>query len=215
MLALVDIDEVIQLVRASENRTEAKERLMTVFDLSDIQATYILDLTLGRLTKYDRIEVEREIAELRKIIDELDAILADEQLLRKVVGDELNEMAQTVRQPPAYRAARVVRPDRTAASPLEVADDPCWALLSATGLLARTSDDSPLGDVDRRVKHDTIVSAVRTTARGEIGVVMSDGRIQRISVLELPALPPTAQSPNLQGGMPLREIPASRAPCSR
>ena len=95
----------------------------------------------------------------------------------------------------------------TAASPLEVADDPCWALLSATGLLARTSDDSPLGDVDRRVKHDTIVSAVRTTARGEIGVVMSDGRIQRISVLELPALPPTAQSPNLQGGMPLREIP--------
>ncbi len=207
MLALVDIDEVIQLVRASENRTEAKERLMTVFDLSDIQATYILDLTLGRLTKYDRIEVEREIAELRKIIDELDAILADEQLLRKVVGDELNEMAQKFGNPRRTVLLESSGQTATAASPLEVADDPCWALLSATGLLARTSDDSPLGDVDRRVKHDTIVSAVRTTARGEIGVVMSDGRVQRISVLELPALPPTAQSPNLQGGMPLREIP--------
>lgn len=207
MLALVDIDEVIQLIRASENRTEAKERLMTVFDLSDIQATYILDLTLGRLTKYDRIEVEREIAELRKIIDELDAILADEQVLRKVIGDELNEMAQTFGTPRRTVLLESSGQTATAASPLEVADDPCWALLSATGLLARTSDDSPLGDVDRRVKHDTIVSAVRTTARGEIGVVMSDGRIQRISVLELPALPPTAQSPNLQGGMPLREIP--------
>jgi DNA gyrase subunit A len=207
MLALVDIDEVIQLIRASENRTAAKERLMTVFDLSDIQATYILDLTLGRLTKYDRIEVEREIAELRKILDELDAILADEQLLRKVVGDELNEMAQTFGTPRRTVLLESSGQTATAASPLEVADDPCWALLSATGLLARTSDDSPLGDVDRRVKHDTIVSAVRTTARGEIGVVMSDGRIQRISVLELPALPPTAQSPNLQGGMPLREIP--------
>lgn len=207
MLALVDIDEVIQLIRASENRSEAKERLMTVFDLSDIQATYILDLTLGRLTKYDRIEVEREIAELRKIIDELDAILADEQVLRKVIGDELNEMAQTFGTPRRTVLLESSGQTATAASPLEVADDPCWALLSATGLLARTSDDSPLGDVDRRVKHDTIVSAVRTTARGEIGVVMSDGRIQRISVLELPALPPTAQSPNLQGGMPLREIP--------
>lgn len=207
MLALVDIDEVIQLVRASENRSEAKERLMTVFDLSDIQATYILDLTLGRLTKYDRIEVEREIAELRKIIDELDAILADEQVLRKVVGDELNEMAHTFGTPRRTVLLESSGQTATAASPLEVADDPCWALLSATGLLARTSDDSPLGEVDRRVKHDTIVSAVRTTARGEIGVVMSDGRIQRISVLELPALPPTAQSPNLQGGMPLREIP--------
>ncbi|WP_332664941.1 DNA gyrase/topoisomerase IV subunit A [Aeromicrobium sp.] len=207
MLALVDIDEVIQLIRASENRTEAKERLMTIFDLSDIQATYILDLTLGRLTKYDRIEVEREIAELRRIIDELDAILADEQVLRKVVGDELNEMAQTFGTPRRTVLLESSGQTATAASPLEVADDPCWALLSATGLLARTSDDSPLGDVDRRVKHDTIVSAVRTTARGEIGVVLSDGRIQRISVLELPALPPTAQSPNLQGGMPLREIP--------
>lgn len=207
MLALVDIDEVIQLIRASENRSEAKERLMTIFDLSDIQATYILDLTLGRLTKYDRIEVEREIAELRRIIDELDAILADEQVLRKVVGDELNEMAQTFGTPRRTVLLESSGQTATAASPLEVADDPCWALLSATGLLARTSDDSPLGDVDRRVKHDTIVSAVRTTARGEIGVVLSDGRIQRISVLELPALPPTAQSPNLQGGMPLREIP--------
>ena len=167
MLALVDIDEVIQLIRASDNRTGAKERLMTVFDLSDIQATYILDLTLGRLTKYDRIEVEKEIAELRKIIEGLDAILGDEQ---RAAQGRRRRAQRDGADSSAPRAARCCwsRPGQTAtaASPLEVADDPCWVLLSATGLLARTTDDSPLGDVDRRVKHDTIVSVVRTTARG-------------------------------------------------
>ncbi len=207
MLALVDIDEVIQLIRTSENRAEAKERLMAVFDLSDIQATYILDLTLGRLTRYDRIEVEREIAELRRVIEELDAILGSESLLRALVGDELMEMAQQFGTPRRTVLLQSAGQTVTASSPLEVTDDPCWALLSGTGLMARTSDDSPLGEVAGRVKHDTIISAVRTTARGEIGVIMADGHVQRIAVLDLPALPPTAQSPNLQGGVPLREIP--------
>lgn len=213
MLALVDIDEVIQLIRGSDNRSEARERLMNVFDLSEIQATYILDLTLGRLTKYDRIEVEKEIAELRRIIEELDAILGDEQLLRRVVGDELAEMAKTFGTP--RRTVLLESSGQTAtsaAAPLEVADDPCWALLSATGLLARTSDDSPIGGVEGRVKHDTILSAVRTTARGEIGIVTASGRVRRISVLDLPALPPTAQSPHLQGGVPLAEIAALDSP---
>jgi len=206
MLALVDIDEVIQLIRASDDRAAARERLMTVFDLSEIQATYILDLTLGRLTRYDRIEVEKEIAELRRTLDELDAILGDELLLRKVVGDELNQMAQTFGTPRRTVLLESSGQTATSAAPLEVTDDPCWALLSATGLLARTTDASPIGDVDRRVKHDTILSAVRTTARGEIGVITASGRVRRISVLDLPALPPTAQSPNLQGGVPLSEI---------
>ncbi|MRK02079.1 DNA topoisomerase 4 subunit A [Aeromicrobium sp. S22] len=206
LLALLDIDEVIQLVRSSENRGEAKERLMSVFDLSDPQATYILDLTLGRLTRYDRIEVEKEIEELRRTIEQLDAILGDESLLRTVVGDELNEMAQTFGTPRRTVLLESSGQTATAASPLEVADDPCWVLLSATGLLARTSDDSPLGAVDRRVKHDTIVSAVRTTARGEVGVITAAGTVHRISVLELPGLPPSAHSPNLQGGLPLSEV---------
>ncbi|NRQ50902.1 DNA gyrase/topoisomerase IV subunit A [Aeromicrobium stalagmiti] len=212
LLALLDIDEVIQLVRSSENRAEAKERLMSVFDLSDPQATYILDLTLGRLTRYDRIEVEKEIEELRRTIEALDAILEDETLLRKVVGDELAEMAQTFGTPRRTVLLESSGQTATAASPLEVADDPCWVLLSATGLLARTSDDSPLGDVDRRVKHDTIVSAVRSTARGEVGVITADGRVRRISVLELPGLPPSAHAPNLQGGLPLGEVAVLDSP---
>jgi DNA gyrase subunit A len=58
LIAIMDIDEVIQVIRASEDATVAKARLMDVFDLSDPQATYILDLQLRRLTKFSRVELE-------------------------------------------------------------------------------------------------------------------------------------------------------------
>ena len=206
LIAILDIDEVIQLIRASENRAEARERLMSVFDLSELQADFVLDRTLGSLTRLSRIELDKEADELRRAIADLDAILADESVLRALVADELNDMAQQFGTPRRTVLLESAGQTVTAAAPLEVTDDPCWALLSATGLMARTSDDSPPGDIDRRVKHDTIISAVRTTARGEIGIISSAGQVRRLSVLDLPALPPTAQSPNLQGGVPLREI---------
>ena len=86
------------------------------------------------------------------------------------------------------------------ALPLEVADDPCWVLLSSTGLLARTLTDAPLTSDGGRSKHDVVVGAVRTTARGEVGLVTSRGRMIRISAMELPALPDTAGAPSLGGG---------------
>ncbi|MCL8250250.1 DNA topoisomerase IV subunit A [Aeromicrobium fastidiosum] len=206
LLALVDIDEVIQLIRSSDDRAAAQERLMSVFDLSEAQSDYILNRTLGSLTRLSRIDIEKEAEDLRRTIEQLDAILGDEQVLRGVVGDELGEMARTFGTPRRTVLLESSGQTATSAAPLEVPDDPCWVLMSATGLLARTSDDSPIGAVDRRVKHDTIVSAVRSTARGEVGVVTADGSVRRISVLELPALPPGAHSPHLQGGLPITEI---------
>ncbi|MBD8608302.1 DNA topoisomerase IV subunit A [Aeromicrobium sp. CFBP 8757] len=206
LLALVDIDEVIQLIRSSDDRAAAQERLMSVFDLSEAQSDYILNRTLGSLTRLSRIDIEKEAEDLRRTIEQLDAILGDEQVLRGVVGDELGEMARTFGTPRRTVLLESSGQTATSAAPLEVPDDPCWVLMSATGLLARTSDDSPIGAVDRRVKHDTIVSAVRSTARGEVGIVTADGSVRRISVLELPALPPGAHSPHLQGGLPITEI---------
>jgi DNA gyrase subunit A len=206
LLALVDIDEVIAVIRSSDNRSEAKERLSAVFDLTEPQAEYILQLTLGRLTRTDRVEIEKEIEQLRATIERLDEILADDAVLRTVVSDELTEVAQKFGTPRRTVLLESAGQTVTATASVEVADDPCWALLSATGLLARTSDDSPLGEVGGRVKHDTLVSAVRTTARGEVGLVTSNGTVRRIQVLDLPGLPGTAQSPNLQGGVPVGEI---------
>ena len=207
LIALIDIDEVIQVIRTSDDSAAAKERLMSVFDLSVAQAEYILEMQLRRLTRFSRIELEKEQEQLRREIEELDAILADEALLRKVVSTELAEVAKTYGTP---RRTVLLESAGTAvtaaATSLEVADDPCFALLSSTGLLARTSSADEVGSGGGRSNHDVVVSAVRTTVRADIGVLTSTGRLLRLGVLDLPAIPPSANEPNLQGGLPLAEV---------
>ncbi|MGH3423506.1 MAG: DNA gyrase/topoisomerase IV subunit A, partial [Nocardioidaceae bacterium] len=206
LIAILDIDEVIQLIRGSDNTEMARTRLMQVFDLTEIQANYILEMPLRRLTKFSRLELEKEQDQLRETIAGLDAILSDEQMLRGVVGDELAEVAQRYGTPRRTVLLESAGQTVSAAVPLEVTDDPCWVLLSATGLLARTADDSAVGTSDARSKHDVVVAAVRSTARGEVGVVTSRGRVHKLGVLDLPALPPTASAPHLRGGAPLAEF---------
>ncbi len=203
LIAILDIDEVIQLIRGSDDAAAAKTRLMSVFDLSDAQAEYILELQLRRLTRFSRIELEKERDELRRQIEELEAILADEKLLLRTVSRELADVAKAHGTPRRTVLLESAGTPAAQTTPLEVADDPCWVLLSSTGLLARTSTDDPVPSDGPRVRHDAIVGAVRTTARGEFGLVTSRGRMVRMSALELPALPPLGGAPGLSGGAPL------------
>ncbi|MFF9086558.1 DNA topoisomerase (ATP-hydrolyzing) subunit A [Streptomyces sp. NPDC014991] len=207
LTALVDIDEVIRIIRSSENSAQAKGRLMERFSLSEVQTQYILDTPLRRLTKYDRIELEAEQERLTTEIAELTRILESDAELRKLVSAELAAVSKkfgTDRRTVLLESAGAP----AATVPLQVADDPCRVLLSSTGLLARTAsvDTSSEGADARRVKHDVIVSAVPTTARGVIGAVTSAGRLLRINVVDLPQLPETASAPNLSGGAPLAEF---------
>ncbi|MFJ9020157.1 DNA topoisomerase (ATP-hydrolyzing) subunit A [Streptomyces sp. NPDC102259] len=213
LTALVDIDEVIRLIRSSDNSAEAKQRLMERFSLSEIQTQYILDTPLRRLTRFDRIELEAEKERLNEEIAELTRILDSDAELRKLVSAELASVAKKFG---TERRTVLLESSGTTATavPLQVADDPCRVLLSSTGLLARTANGEPFTrdaeDADdeggKRTKHDVIVSAVHATARGEIGAVTSSGRLLRINVVDLPQLPDTASAPNLSGGAPLAEF---------
>ncbi|MHA5051213.1 DNA gyrase/topoisomerase IV subunit A [Streptomyces sp. SD15] len=210
LVALLDIDEVIRLIRSSENSAQAKERLIERFSLSEIQTQYILDTPLRRLTKFDRIELESERDRLNGEIDELTGILDSDAELRKLVSGELAAVAKkfgTDRRTVLLESAGTL----AATVPLQVADDPCRVLLSSTGLLARTANGEPFGEAEegRRTKHDLIVSAVPATARGEVGAVTSAGRLLRLSVIDLPQLPETAAAPNLSGGAPISEFLSS------
>lgn len=91
LLALVDIDEVIQVIRTSDDAEKAKTRLMAVFDLDEVQAQYILDLRLRRLTKMSRIELEAERDELKRRIEELERILGSDEELDRVVVEEMDQ----------------------------------------------------------------------------------------------------------------------------
>lgn len=217
LVAILDIDEVIQVIRTSDTADVARDRLMQVFDLSQAQADYILELRLRRLTKFSRIELEKEAEELRREIDALQEILASDARLREVVSDEMAEVARTHGTPrrtillesaggAGPQSAGTVAATKASATPLEIADTPCWAMLSGTGLLARTADDVAPVREGRRAAHDVVVSSVATTARGDIGAVTSRGRLLRLPVLDLPAIPPTDGAPSLSGGVPVAEV---------
>ncbi|MEU2871732.1 DNA topoisomerase IV subunit A [Streptomyces olivoreticuli] len=210
LVALLDIDEVIRIIRSSENAAQAKEGLIARFSLSEIQTQYILDTPLRRLTKFDRIELESERDRLDDEIAKLTAILDSDAELRKLVSNELADVAKkfgTDRRTVLLESAG----SPASAVPLEVADDPCRVLLSSTGLLARTAGGEPFPDdggerAAKRVKHDVIVSAVPATARADVGAVTSTGRLLRLAVIDLPQLPETAAAPSLSGGAPVSEF---------
>jgi DNA gyrase subunit A len=210
LIALLNIDEVIQVIRSSDDAAAAKERLIAIFELSEIQAQYILDTPLRRLTRFDRLELEREQETLRAEVGELTAILESDARLREVVGDELAEVAKRFGTP--RRTVLLEGGESVAAAvPLEVADEPCVVLMSGTGRLARVASSAsvpvvpPVADVARSA-HDVIVSVLPATARGTIGLVTSAGRLIRLNVLELPALPPGAGAAGLSGGTPATEF---------
>ncbi|MEU4522319.1 DNA topoisomerase (ATP-hydrolyzing) [Amycolatopsis sp. NPDC024027] len=214
LIALLNIDKVIKLIRESENAQAAKDGLMTRFKLSEIQATYILDTPLRRLTKYDRLELESEQERLREEIAELSKILDDESVLKKLVSAELAKVAKdftTERRTALIDGdLKEVLAASKPSGPLEVADDPCQVILSATGLVARTAAESEEATETRRrngrVKHDAVAALVHTTARGQVLLVTSRGRAFKTDVLPLPVLPEQAGTVSLRGGMAAKEL---------
>jgi DNA gyrase subunit A len=214
LIALLDIDKVIRLIRASENAQAAKEGLMKTFRLSEIQATYILDTPLRRLTKYDKLELETEQDRLTAEIAELTTIIEDDAVLRRVVSNELTQVAKELaterRTTLIDGELKEVLAASRPAGPLEVADDPCQVILSATGVVARTAAESEEVSEGRRrsgrAKHDAVAAVVHTTARGQILLVTNRGRAIKTDVLTLPVLPDQPGTVSLSGGMAASEL---------
>ena len=257
LLAMVDIDEVIQVIRSSEDAEAAKTKLIKVFDLDEIQAQYILDLRLRRLTKMSRIELEAERDDLKQRIEELDRILASTEALDGVVIAEMDEAVATYGTPrrtvlldedadgrlvpvaahgddgvsasavaaaraaatvssaaadvaAAAKAAKKAGEDNAAAMALQIDDEPCAVMLSATGLIARTSEDAlerweNRSSADQRVKDDQIISIFRTTTRSSYGLITSAGRLIVAHVVELPVV--SADGPlHVTGGVHAEEL---------
>ncbi len=209
LIAILDIDEVIQIIRSSDDAETARTRLMQVFDLSEVQAEYILELRLRRLTRFSRIELEGERDELRAEIERLEEILGSDEVLRALVSAELAQVAAehgTPRRTVLLEAS--AQPVAALGADLEVADEPCRVLLTGTGLVARLAGDEPLVRDGGRSAHDVVVAEVLTSARATVGVVTSAGRLLHLSVVDLPAIAPTAGPPSLAGGARLADLVA-------
>lgn len=200
LVAIMDIDEVIQLIRQSDDADQARERLMGVFELSQPQADYILELRLRRLTKFSRVELEAEADALRQEIATLEGILNDSTTLTKVVIDELSAVSKQLGTPrrtvlstdsvvyaPVSAAAKAAAPEA-----MQLEDTPCAIILSATGKLARvdlSSPDETISGGTHRAGNDAIAAVLTATRRASVGAFTSHGRLVHFSPVSLPGIP--------------------------
>ena len=92
VIAADNIDEVVEICKTSENIPHSKQRLQERFNLTEIQAEAIVQMTLGKLTGLERQKILDELDELMKKIEELEAILADENKVHQIIKDELAEI---------------------------------------------------------------------------------------------------------------------------
>ncbi len=260
LLAMLDIDEVIQVIRTSDDADAAKSRLMVVFDLDEVQAQYILDLRLRRLTKMNRIELEAERDDLKKRIEELTRILASAEALDQGGHRRDGRSGRQVGLAAPYRAAgcrpgwhvdagrgagcrgfgawsksalEAVKAATTISSAeadvaaaaaaakktgeqstltgaLKIEDEPCVVMMSATGLIARTTPSAmdvfnARSTSDERLRDDQITTIFETSTRATYGLVTSAGRLVLAHVVDLPALPATATL-SLKGGVQADEL---------
>ena len=213
LIALASIDEVVRIIRASQDVAEARASLTAQIGLTDLQAGYVLDMQLRRLVALEVAKLQAEHDALLETIAHLESLLADPMLLRRLIGEELAGIATEHGTP---RRTVLVGGDlkalvTTRAAALEVVDEPCEVILSSAGLLARTplhADPTDTGGRRRtgRSRHDVTVSIARSTTRGQVGLITSAGRVLRIGVLDLPVVPAvTTGALSLRGGAPATE----------
>lgn len=186
--ALANIDEVIKIVRAAADAATAQDKLMRKFKVDEIQADYILGIPLRRLTKYDTIQLQDEQDRLRKEIAELDDILSNEDTLKKVILSELDEVKKVLGTDRKSElvggnlAEIVAETKKVAASTTEVADEPCFVTLLASGAVVRSAEPHAAGG---RGKLDPVLDSVATTTRSKIVFATNKGRGFRVEVIHL------------------------------
>lgn len=210
LIAILDIDEVIQLIRESDDASTACSRLMNIFDLSSVQAEYILELRLRRLTKFSQLELTAERDELMKKIAELKLLLSDSTELKKLVSQEMQDVANEFATP---RRTILLSSDGAANSAtatkklqLKVEDEPCHVLFSTSGLVARIVGEKNISYDGPRAAHDAIKGIVKTSNLSTIGVLTNKGVVHHLKVIDVPEIPATENAPSLAAGNSLKDI---------
>ncbi len=191
LIALQHIDEVIRIIRGSSDSDEARTKLMQKFKLSEVQANYILDMPLRRLTRLERTKLEDEHKELLSTIRRLKALLKDPQAIRGVVKAELLEIKKRYADPRRTE----VRADE---GELEIEDliqeTDVIITITRAGYVKRLPMETyrrqgrgGKGVIGANLKADDIISQVFTTTTHHwILVFTNRGKVYRTKVHEIP-----------------------------
>ena len=205
------IDEIITTIRASEDRSAAREALMAdPFAFSEVQANHILDMQLSRLTRLGRSDLQEEAAQLQQRITELQAILGDDQKLRGVIIDELGEIRAKFGEP--RRSALEIDPGEFDIEDL-IDDDPLVVTMSAAGYVKtvpaeefKTQGRGGRGVAGTKLKNeDTLIHLIWTTAHSYLLFFSTRGCVYRLRAHEIPVASRTARGAAIVNLLPLQD----------
>ena len=208
LIALDHIDVVIEIIKASEDVGAAKEALMERFELSEVQATHILDMPLRRLTALETGKLREEHEQLQELIAELEDLLGNEEKRRALIGEELNVIRDKFGD---ARRSRII-PDTGEAS-LEdlIADEELVVTVSAAGYVKsvlamtyRTQGRGGRGIRGAAVREDDVVEHVlHTSAHAYLLFFTNRGKVYRVRAHEIPRKDRNAKGVLIQSVLPM------------
>jgi DNA gyrase subunit A len=191
LIALDHLDEVITIIRASQDADEARTKLMAKFKLSEVQTNHILDMPLRRLTRLARAELEQEHKDLLARIKYLNSLLRDPKKLRAVIKDELAEVKKKYGDPRRTQ----LKPDEGDFDVEDlIAEEDVVITVTRAGYVKRVPIDSfrrqgrgGKGIKGANLKEEDVVSDVFTTTTHHwLLVFTTKGKVYRVKVHEVP-----------------------------
>ena len=209
--ALDAIDEIIALIRASEDTAAARAGLMAEpFAFSEAQANHILDMALSRLTRLGRSQLETEAAEKRSLIAELEALLADEVRVRMLIRDELREVSEKFAA--GRRSSLEIDPGELDIEDL-IDDDDLVFTMSASGYVKTMAVDEfrvqgrgGRGVAGAKLKEaDSVTHLIHTTAHSYLLFFSNLGRVYRLKAHEIPVAKRTARGTSIVNLLSLQD----------
>jgi DNA gyrase subunit A len=208
--ALDLIDEIIAAIRASEDKSAAREALMAApFEFSTEQAEHILDMQLSRLTRLGRSQLEEEMAKLRETIAALELILSDEGKKRAVISDELGEIKKTFGQ---GRRSQITYDVGDLDIEDLIDDEELVVTMSAKGYIKTIAVDAfkvqgrgGVGVKGAKLKdEDYVIHIIHTTAHAYLLFFSNRGRVYRLKAHEIPMKDRTARGTAIVNLLPLQ-----------
>lgn len=189
VIAIQNIDEVIKIIKTSSSTSDAKTRLIARFNFTEVQAQAILDMRLSRLTNLETVKLQEELAELRKLIAELTAILNSKDLQFGVIKKELKEIKDNYAHP---RKTKIVKDFETYdITPIEkLLDTECAVAVSIDGFRIKTLDIKQIQSASPSYKYDNINAlhkvVVHTSSNSNICLFTNFGKFFKIPVQQIP-----------------------------
>jgi len=180
LIALKNLDEVIQIIRSSRTTETARVNLMKRFQLSEIQAQAILDMPLKRLAQLERQKLEQEYKDLLRLIAQLEALLASPAKILALIQDELRELKATYGD--ARRTQIVERAKGKMTANDLLPDQDVWLTVSREGLIARRPYEELKPDALRALAPSADLALLRANTRHYLALFSRDGRAARLGL---------------------------------